>query len=174
MKSVFVAVMIGVAQAPRLLSQTADPTLPFPAPKRYEHAAKIESADAFGLTIWYVDTIAIRPTLRFSAAYAYPEGKPITPRVVELSFATARQGGYDFERRRDLTLVLDDSTRLNLGSTEFDAASSAVRILVPIRKFLQIVNAHRVSGQVGDAAFQLDIGTLAALRDLASRMPHRE
>jgi hypothetical protein len=49
-------------------------------------------------------------------------------------------------------------------------AHNAVRLFVPLNTFLQIVDAASISGQLGDAPFQIKDDAHEALRDLASRM----
>jgi hypothetical protein len=173
MKSSLVALLWLIVAVTSATSQSPSPAGQFPAHRQFNHNHSILSTTTGDLTVWYIDPIFVRNSLSFSAAFAYKQGIPATPKLVQLSFAAGRGVGYDFESNRDLELVLDDVDQVKLGMMEFDAGNNMVRLFVPLDTFLRIVNASTVSGQIGNAAFQLDEGAMEAMRDLASRMAPR-
>lgn len=122
------------------------------------------------LTITYIEPIFVRPGLSFSAAFAVGGSMPAVPDRIQISFATGRRGGYDFERNRTLTLLLDQETTLALGMMEYDPQNNMVRLFIPRATFERIVASRSISGQVGDAAFVLDESAHTALRTLQTSL----
>lgn len=168
-----VLAMLAAPAAPAIAQGSSEATLTFPARRTFEHAHTIATTHSGTLTITYVDPIFVRPQLSFSAAYAYEGRTPVTPALVQISFATGRRGGINFQRNRSLTLLLDQMTELPIGMMEYDVENNMVRRFIPIETFLRIVNASSVSGQMGETAFELDAQAMEAVRDLASRMAPR-
>jgi hypothetical protein len=117
-------------------------------------AQSLKTADAGGQTIVYIDPVFLRDALSFSAAYAY-RNTPSQPSDIQISFATGRRG-YNFERSRSLTFLIDQRRELRLGMMEYDVQNNMVRLFVPLETFMEIAQASSVSGQVGEAAFQLN------------------
>ncbi len=152
-------------------AQNRNVTLHFPAKRYFRHSLDIKSMNSVaGMTIWYIDPTFVKSELSFSAAYAYPGTEPSTPSQVMLSFATDSDGINNLVNNRELTLILDGSERLSLGTMDLDIANSTVRLFVSTNTYQKIVSANSVSGNVGNFAFEFDFEMIEAMRDLASRM----
>lgn len=123
------------------------------------------------MVITLIEPIFVRRNLSFSAAWAFGGTAPPIPDVVQISFATGKRGGYDFEHNRPLTFLLDQQTTLFLGLMDYDRENNMVRLFIPRTTFDSIVGAKTISGHVGDSTFVLDAWAQRALRALQASMP---
>lgn len=126
---------------------------------------------------------------KLDAFALYPgEQMQAPPGVVLLRFRfddykSTFHGDHDAESVGELMFLLDDETRLRFPAQRIDwdlhfasrdLAVTNVRDVIasamPIREFLQLVNAEKVEGRLRGATFTMDNRNLEALRDFASRL----
>jgi hypothetical protein len=172
---------------PQSVSSPTASTLPIPKSGKFQHGETITvSYDRFkNYTFANIDPMMHLKVLStdhdlrsldFSAFYVCPGHKLRPPRDVTFHFMAQSPNSWYRDHLRSLVLLVDGK-RLDLGNADWDRgdvvsgmAEESISVDLPLRKFILIVNAKQVEGQLGGTEFVLSDENLEALRDLASRM----
>ncbi len=113
--------------------------------------------------------------LELQASFMYPGTTFTAPSKVFLHFSQ-QSATWNYLKYRPLRLLLDDTTRLDLGSVTHDGSVGQGYVLeqmfaeVPVSRLQQILAAETVEGQLGTTPFKLTPSQLNALRVFARRM----
>ena len=118
--------------------------------------------------------------LKLRVSFFYPGGVLRTPEEVSFHFSRSATT-WQYLTYRPVTVLLDDTTRLDLGKASHDGSVHRGSVLeqmfvkVHTVNFMQIAQAKKVEGRIGTTDFQLTPAQVAALRALVRRMdPNRK